>query len=314
MAGFLIRRALSSLVVVFFVTLIGFAITHILPGDPVGSILGETASADARVKLREELRLDDSLATQYETWIRGALRLDFGRTFREGSSVRGELRSRLTPTLELGLLSIFVSFGLGIPLGMVAAVNRNGPLDHLARFVGVIGIATPHFWLGLLLIVVVAVKLRLLPAFGYVPFTDDPVGNLKRMVMPVFAISLGQLAVIVRMVRGTLIEVIEEDYVRTARAKGLKGAVVMRRHVLKNGMIPVLTVAALQVARVAGGTAVVETVFAIPGVGRLTAEAVQFHEYNVVQAVMLLTGLVVVVVNLLVDISYGWLDPRIRVS
>ena len=314
MATYLLRRAVSSIIVVFFVTLIGFSITHVLPGDPASSILGETASAESRVRLREELRLDDPIVVQYGTWISGVLRLDVGQTFKEGDSVGGELRKRLAPTLELGLLSIAFSFSFGILLGLVAAVNRGGPLDHLARLIGVIGVATPHFWLGLLLIVLLAVKLRLLPAFGYVPFSEDPVENLKRMAMPVFAISLGQLAVIVRMVRGTMIEVLEEDYVRTAKAKGLARLTIIKRHVLKNGMIPVLTVAALQVARITGGAAVVETVFAIPGVGRLTAEAVQFHEYNVVQAVMLLSGIVVVMVNLLVDISYGWLDPRIRFS
>lgn len=312
MAAFVLRRLTISAVVLFFVTLIGFAITHVLPGDPAGSILGETASTEARVQLRKELGLDDALPIQYVRWLSGAMRLDFGRTFREGSSVGGELRDRLVPTLELGLLSVLGSFTFGILLGTTAAINRNGPLDHMARFVGVIGIATPHFWLGMILIVLVAVKLRLLPAFGYVPFTEDPVDNLKRMIMPVFAISIGQLAVLTRQVRATMIEILEEDYVRTATAKGLPRLVVLRRHALKNGMIPVLTVAGLQIARVAGGAAVVETVFAIPGVGRLTAEAVQFHEYNVVQAVMLLSGVVIVITNMLVDMAYGWLDPRIR--
>lgn len=314
MAAFVVRRLLLSVVVLFFVTLIGFSITHLLPGDPVTSILGETASPEARVRVRQELNLNDPVPVQYTKWVWGALHLDFGKTFREGRPVGTEIRVRLGPTLELGLLSIFGSFSLGIVLGVVAAVNRNGPLDHIARFVGVIGVATPNFWLGLLLIVLLAVKLRLLPAFGYVPFNQSPGENLKRMLMPVFAISLAQLAVIVRISRGTMIEVLGEDFVRTARAKGLPGLLVMRRHVLKNGMIPVLTVAGLQVARVAGGAAVVETVFAIPGIGRLTAEAVQGHEYNVVQAVMLLSGVVIVVANMLVDMSYGWLDPRIRLS
>ena len=314
MITYLLRRALSALIVIFFVTLIGFTITHVLPGDPAGASLGETASEEARLQLREELKLDDPLAVQYRDWIGAALRLDFGQTFKEGDSVGGELRKRLAPTLELGVLSITFSFTFGIILGLVAAVNRNGPVDHFSRLLGVIGVATPHFWLGLILIVVLAVNLRLLPAFGYVPFRQDPIENLKLMAMPVFAISLGQLAVIMRMVRGTMIEILEEDYVRTAKANGLGRLTVIQRHVLKNGMIPVLTVAALQVARIAGGAAVIETVFAIPGVGRLTAEAVQFHEYNVVQAVILLSGLVVVLVNVLVDLAYGWLDPRIRLS
>ena len=202
MAAFIVRRLLISVVVLFFVTLIGFSITHLLPGDPVTSILGETASPDARVRVREELNLNDPVPVQYTKWVWGALHLNFGKTFREGTPVGTELRTRLGPTLELGLLSIFFSFTLGILLGVVAAVNRNGPIDHFARFIGVIGIATPSFWLGLLLIVLLAVKLRLLPAFGYVPFDQSPVENLKRMLMPVFAISLAQLAVIVRISRG----------------------------------------------------------------------------------------------------------------
>jgi peptide/nickel transport system permease protein len=314
MATFIVRRLLTSVVVLFFVTLIGFTITHVLPGDPAASVLGETASQEAYLALREEMGLNAPLWAQYRDWVTGALRFDFGRTFRESSSVRTELWERLPPTLELGLLSLLVSFTGGIVLGMIAALNRNGPLDHVARLLGVIGVATPNFWFGMLLIVILSVKFDLLPAFGYVPFTEDPVGNLQRMAMPVIAISLSQLAVIVRMTRGTMIEVLEEDYVRTARAKGLARLVILRRHALRNGMIPVLTVAGLQVARIAGGAAVVETVFAIPGVGRLTAEAVQFHEYNVVQAVMLLSGVVIVCTNLLVDIAYGWLDPRIRFS
>jgi peptide/nickel transport system permease protein len=311
---FVVRRVLLSMVVLFFVTLIGFSITHLLPGDPVTSILGETASPDARVRVRQELNLNDSVPVQYVKWIGGALHLDFGKTFREGSPVGREIRIRLAPTLELGLLSLIVSFSLGILLGVTAAVNRNGPLDHAARFIGVVGIAMPSFWLGLLLIVLLAVKLRLLPAFGYVSFNQAPAENLKRMIIPVFAISIGQLAIIVRQVRGSMIEVLGEDYVRTARAKGLSGLIVLRRHAVKNAMIPVLTVAGLQVARVAGGAAVIETVFAIPGVGRLTVEAVQRHEYNVVQAVMLLSGVVIVLANMLVDLAYGWLDPRITVS
>jgi len=311
MLAFVIRRLMISAVVLFFVTLIGFSITHLLPGAPVTAILGETSSPEARVRVRQELNLNDSVPVQYVKWIGGAAHLDFGKTFRQGRPVATEIGTRLGPTLELGLLSIIFSFSLGLLLGVTAAVNRNGPLDHIARFVGVIGIATPNFWLGLVLIVLLAVKLHILPAFGYVPFDQNPIENLKRMAMPVFAISLAQLAVIVRLVRGSVIEVLGEDYVRTARAKGLPGSVVMRRHAIKNAMIPVLTVAGLQVARVAGGAAVVETVFAIPGVGRLTAEAVQTHEYNVVQAVILLSGVVIVVANMLVDMAYGWLDPRI---
>jgi peptide/nickel transport system permease protein len=314
MVSFVVRRLLISIVVLFFVTLIGFSITHLLPGDPVTSILGETASPEARLRVRQELNFGDPVPVQYVKWVGGAVHLDFGKTFREGYPVGGELRARLGPTLELGLLSIAVSFTAGIFLGIIAALNRNGPLDHLARFVGVIGVATPNFWLGLLLIVLLAVKLRWLPAFGYVPFLQNPAENLKRMIMPVFAISLAQLAIIVRITRGTMIEVLNEDFVRTAQAKGLPRLLVMRRHVLKNGMIPVLTVAGLQVARVAGGAAVVETVFAIPGIGRLTVEAVLGHEYNVVQAVMLLSGVVIVFANVMVDLSYGWLDPRISLT
>ncbi len=314
MLAFVIRRLLVSVVVLFFVTIIGFSITHLLPGDPVTSILGETSSSEARVRVRQELNLNDPVVTQYVKWVGGALHLDFGKTFRQGSPVSTELRTRLAPTLELGMTSLVFSFVFGLGLGVMAAVKRNGPMDHLARFIGVIGIATPHFWLGLLLIVLLAVKLHWLPAFGYVPFNENPSENVKRMIMPVLAISLGQLAVLVRMVRGTMIEVLEEDYVRTANAKGLSRLLVLRRHVLRNGMIPVLTVAGLQVARIAGGAAVVETVFAIPGIGRLTAEAVQGHEYNVVQAVMLMSGVVIVLANLLVDIAYGWLDPRVSYS
>lgn len=314
MLEYVIRRLGHSVIVLFIVTLIGFFITHVLPGDPTGVILGDTASPEAVAALREEIGLDDPLWKQYTDWLTKTLQLDLGNTFRSGLDVREELLTRLAPTIQLGTMSFILSFTLAIILGSLAASKRNSWIDMFARGVGVVGIATPNFWLGMVLIILVSVKLGWLPAFGYVPFFEDPVENMKRMIMPIFAISISQLAVTVRMVRGSMIEVLSQDYIRTARAKGLAARLIFYRHALRNAMIPVCTVAGIQIGHILGGSAVVETIFAIPGVGRFTAESVQAHEYNVVQAVMLLAGISIVSANLLVDLAYGWLDPRIRLA
>ncbi|MGE3077263.1 MAG: ABC transporter permease [Dehalococcoidia bacterium] len=312
MLQYIARRAIHSAIVLFIVTLIGFFLTHVLPGDPAGQILGDNASPQAVSALREELNLDAPLYEQYADWLGNAVRLDFGRTFRSGLDVRSQLTSRLAPTLELGLLSLTISFFAALCLGTLAAARRGTWIDAVARGIGVVGIATPNFWLGMVLILLLSVKLKWLPAYGYVPIQDDLVGNLKRIAMPVFALSLAQMAVLVRLVRASMIEVLSQDYIRTARAKGLSMRRVHLVHGLRNAMIPVLTVAGLQIGRVIGGSAVIETIFAIPGVGRFTAESVGSHEYNVVQAVMLLAGVTIVAANLAVDLSYGWIDPRIR--
>ena len=314
MTEYIIRRIFQSAVVLFVVTLIGFFMTHVLPGDPAGQILGDNASQDSLEALRDELNLDDPLLIQYLQWLGNTAVLDLGKTFGSGLEVRGEILSRLGPTIELGLLSFAISFLLAIVLGTLAASHRGSWLDAVARGIGVVGIATPNFWLGMVLIVIFAVKLDWLPAFGYVPFSEDPIENLKRMALPVFALSLSQLAVLVRMVRASMIEVLEQDYIRTARAKGLSVTAVHVRHALRNALIPVITVAGLQIGRILSGSAVIETIFAIPGVGRFTVESVVAHEYNVVQAVMLMVGITIVLSNLAVDLSYGIIDPRIRLG
>jgi peptide/nickel transport system permease protein len=312
MAELVIRRVIESIVVLFIVSLISFFVMHVLPGDPAGSILGETASPQALAEVKHELGLDEPLYQQYFSWLGNVFEGNFGVRYGNGLSVRTQLVHRLGPTVELGVLSLLLALAVALILGTVAAAHRGGPIDAVARLIGVAGIAVPGFWLGMVLIVVCSVKLGWLPAFGYVPITEHPLSNLEHMVMPVVSLSLIQVAVLVRFVRGSMVEVLEEDYVRTARAKGLSSRLVLGRHALRNALIPVMTLVGLQIGRILGGAAVIETLFSIPGVGHLTVDAVLKHDYNVVQAVMLLTGVAMVSSNLMVDIAYGWLDPRIR--
>jgi peptide/nickel transport system permease protein len=310
---FLARRALISALTLLLISIIVFVGVRLIPGDPARVLAGTDADAAGLDEIRQKYGLNDPLPAQYVRWLGLGLTGDLGESIRTRQSVARMVASKLPITLELACLSVLVALSIAIPAGVVAAVRRNTAWDVLASGVSLAGVSVPNFWLGIMLILLVSVRLGWLPASGYVPPVEDLLGNLKRMIMPAFVLGTGLAAVLMRQTRNSMIEVLSADYVRTARAKGLAGSVVVVRHALRNGLIPVVTILGLQMGALMGGAVVTEQIFVIPGFGRLIVEAVFTRDYPVVQGVVLITASSYVLINLLVDVSYSLLNPRIRI-
>jgi peptide/nickel transport system permease protein len=312
--AFIVRRALISALTLLLISIIVFAGVRLIPGDPARVLAGTDADAAGLEEIRQKYGLNDPLLVQYVRWLGLGLVGDLGESIRTRQSVARTVAAKLPVTIELACLSLAVALGIAIPAGVVAAVRRNTAWDVLASGVSLAGVSVPNFWLGIMLILLVSVRLGWLPASGYVPPTEDLVGNLKRMIMPAFVLGTGLAAVLMRQTRNSMIEVLSADYVRTARAKGLAGHVVVMRHALRNGLIPVVTILGLQMGALMGGAVVTEQIFVIPGFGRLIVEAVFTRDYPVVQGVVLITASSYVLINLVVDVSYSLLNPRIRIG
>jgi peptide/nickel transport system permease protein len=310
---FLVRRAFISAVTLLLISLIVFTGVRMIPGDPARVLAGTDADAAGIEEIREKYGLNAPLPLQYLRWLGLAVRGDLGESIRTRTSVAWTVAVKLPITIELTLLSLLVALTLAIPAGVIAAVRRNTLWDVLASGVSLCGVSVPNFWLGIMLILLVSVRLGWLPASGFVPLGEDPVGNLKRMLMPALVLGTGLAAVLMRQTRNAMIEVLSADYVRTARAKGLAQKAVVVRHALRNGLIPVVTILGLQMGALMGGAVVTEQIFVLPGFGRLIVEAVFTRDYPVVQGVVLLTASSYVLINLLVDVSYTVLNPRIRI-
>jgi peptide/nickel transport system permease protein len=276
-------------------------------------LAGTDADAAGLEEIREKYGLNAPLPLQYVRWLGLALRGDLGESIRTRQSVAGTVARKLPITLELAFLSLLVAIAIAIPAGVLAAVRRNTPWDLLASGVSLCGVSVPNFWLGIMLILLVSVRLGWLPASGFVPLVEDPLGNVKRMVMPALVLGTGLAAVLMRQTRNAMIEVLSADYVRTARAKGLAQMAVVVRHALRNGLIPVVTILGLQMGALMSGAVVTEQIFVLPGFGRLIVEAVFTRDYPLVQGVVLITASAYVLINLLVDVSYTVLNPRIRI-
>jgi peptide/nickel transport system permease protein len=302
----ILSRIGSALVVVFGVCTLVFLLIHVAPGDPVEAMLGESARPADRQALRAALGLDRPLAEQYLRYLGGLVRLDLGQSFQFQRPVAELLAERVPPTLELTAAALALALALAVPLGVLAARSRSRALDTGAMGFSLLGISLPNFWLGPLLILVFSLWLGWTPVSG----RDGPAS----LVLPAVTLGTGLAAVLARMVRSSVLEVLEEDYVRTARAKGLSELAVMRRHALRNAWLPVLTLAGLQLGGLLGGAVITETVFAWPGAGSLLVEAIQNRDYPVVQASVLLVSLTYVLVNTLTDLVYAWVDPRIRLA
>ena len=313
MLEFLVRRAFISAVTLVLISLIVFAGVRMIPGDPARVLAGTDADAAGLEEIREKYGLNAPLPVQYLRWIGLAVRGDLGESIRTRQSVAGTVAIKLPITLELACLSLLVAITIAIPAGVIAAVRRNTPWDVLASGVSLCGVSVPNFWLGIMLILLVSVRLGWLPASGFVPLAEDPLGNLKRMLMPALVLGTGLAAVLMRQTRNAMIEVLSADYVRTARAKGLAQAAVVVRHALRNGLIPVVTILGLQMGALMSGAVVTEQIFVLPGFGRLIVEAVFTRDYPLVQGVVLITASSYVLINLLVDVSYTVLNPRIRI-
>jgi len=314
MTAFIIQRLLQSIIVLFLASIVVFSFAHAAPGDPVLNILGPTPNQEAADSLREQLGLNKPLPQQYLTWIGKVVRGDLGESLMTREPVRKILTQRAAATAQMAAGAWIISMAVGLSAGIIAALNRNRWPDYLSSVVAVSGVAMPSFWFAIMLIVLLAEKGNLLPTSGYVSFTHDPVQSIKLSIMPWIVGGLAGSAVLMRQMRSALLEVLNQDYIRTAHSKGLTQRVVILRHAMKNALVPVVTVAGMTLGYLLGGEVIIEMVFGIPGVGRAMVEAVFRKDFPVVQGAALMIGAVVVVTNFLVDIAYGWLDPRIRLS
>lgn len=309
---YVLRRVVAALPIGLIVAIMAFGLVRLAPGDPAVVFLGPGATDQEIWEIRRQLGLNQPLPVQFALWLGGVLRGDLGKSFFLGRDVTTAILERLPATIQLTVLALLFAICIGIPTGVLAAVKQNTIVDRVVMLLTLVGVSIPVFWLGLLLIWFFAVQLRWLPSGGYVPITDDLWGGLRYTTLP--AISLGALhaALISRITRASLLEVLRQDFVRTARAKGLRERVVVYRHALRNAMIPTITVIGVSLGALLGGVVIVETVFTYPGIGRLVIQAVQQRDYNLVQGVLLFVAFMYVLVNLLVDVTYSFFDPRIR--
>ncbi|MFD6693453.1 ABC transporter permease [Micromonospora aurantiaca (nom. illeg.)] len=314
MARFVLRRVLQSAVVLVGVTLVVFLLLQLVPGDPVRVALGTRFDPQTYEALRERAGLDQPLPVQYASYLGHALTGDLGVSFRTGQPVSQIVLERLPATLSLAVTAVVFALLVAFPLGIVAAVRSGSAVDHAARVFSQFGVSVPDFWMGIMGILLFAGVLGWLPPSGYVALTDDPGRWATHVALPAVTVGLVTASILTRFIRSSVLEVLSADYVRTAEAKGLRNRVVIMRHVLRNALIPVVTVVAVQLASLLGGVIVIEVLFAWPGIGRLTFDAVQARDYPVLQGAVLLVAALFLLVNLLVDILYARLDPRITVK
>jgi len=311
---FLVQRVAISIATLFVISLIVFTGVRLIPGDPARVMGGTDADAAGLAEIRQKYGLEDPIPIQYLRWLGLALRGDLGESIRTRESVVWTVARKLPITLELACLSLHVALAIAIPAGVFSAVRRNTVWDLLANAISLCGLSVPSFWLGIMLILLLSVRLHWLPASGFVPLWESPLGNLQRMMMPAFVLGAGLAAVLMRQTRNSMIDILSADYIRTAWSKGLAARAVIFRHAFRNGLIPVVTILGLQTGALMGGAVVTEQIFVVPGFGRLIVEAVFTRDYPLVQGVVLITASTYVLVNLLVDLSYSILNPRIRIG
>ncbi len=314
MITFLLRRLLYSVVVLFGVLIVVFALVHLVPGDPVRIALGTRYTPEAYQALRSASGLDRPLITQFFSYAGSALTGDLGVSFRNGEPVTATLLERLPATVSLAVVGIVIALIIALPAGIYSALHRGRAGDGIVRVASQFGVSIPDFWMGILLIGLFASTLGWLPTSGYRPLLSDPGGWLRHIVLPGLTVGLVAGAIMTRYVRSAVLEVAEAGYVRTARSKGLAPAVVTSRHIVRNALVPVLTITGIQLATILGGVIVVEVVFAWPGLGRLTYNAVAARDYPVIQGAVLLIAALFLLINLIVDVLYAVVDPRIRLS
>jgi len=306
------RRALIAIPTLFLVSLFVFALQRALPGDPFLVIAGEERDPEVIARLRQIYRMDDPIVVQFFAWLGQVLQGDFGRSLRTGEPVLGLILQKLPVTLQLAIASIIVAVGIGIPAGILAARRKDTVVDYSASALALSGLSIPNFWLGIMLILVVSVELKWLPASGYEPFFSDPWGAIERLIMPAFVLGSGLAAFLMRHTRSAMLEVLRSDYVRTARAKGLDEDAVVNRHALRNALVPIITLTTLLFGELLAGAVLTEQVFTIPGFGKLIVDAVFNRDYGVVQGVVLCTAIGFILMNLLADVLYILVNPRLR--
>jgi peptide/nickel transport system permease protein len=314
MARFLGARLLSSAIVLLGVLIVVFALVHLVPGDPVRLALGTRYTPEAYEALRAASGLDRSLPEQFFSYLAHAVTGDLGVSFRNGQPVTTTLLQRLPATISLALVGLVVALIISIPAGIYSALREGRVSDVIVRLSSQFGVSIPDFWLGMLLISLFSVTLGLLPASGYVAFADDPAGWLRQVTLPGVTVGLVAGAIMTRYIRAAVIDVASSGYIRTAVSKGLPRRVVVSRHIVRGALVPVLTIAGIQLATILGGVIVVEVVFAWPGLGRLVYDSVAARDYPLIQGAVLLVAVMFIVVNLIVDVLYAVVDPRIRAA
>ncbi len=314
MGKYLIRRLLLLIPVLLGVSILVFALIHAIPGDISNFVIGTDTriTPEQRELVRKSYGLDQPLPMQYGKWLGHVLQGDLGTSFRTRREISDELALRLPVTTQLALMAATMAIVLAIPVGVLAAVKRNSRIDYAATIGTLIGISMPNFLLATILVLLFSFKLKWLPPIGYVPFREDPIANLKVMLMPSISLALPLTAVLMRYTRSAVLEALSHDHVRVARAKGLANRTVMTRHVLRNASIPIITVVGIQFATLLGGTVIIESIFGLPGIGRYIYESISTRDYPVVQGVTLVMATIFVLISLIVDISYAFMDPRLR--
>jgi ABC-type dipeptide/oligopeptide/nickel transport system permease component len=311
MGQYILRRLLLMLPVAFLVTVIVFVLVRLSPGDPLVIYAGEERDPAVIAVMRHEYGLDRSLPEQYLSWLTHAMQGDLGRSLRTRQPVLEAISERLPATLELGLAALLLSISVALVVGTLSAVKRNSPLDLLATGFTLAGVSLPNFFLGLILILIFSLAIRLFPPGGYTALKDDALENARHLILPAITLATASMAVNMRQVRSSLIDAFSQDYIRTARAKGLPELTVIVRHALKNALIPVVTIIGLQVAAIIEGAIITEQIYFWPGIGKLAVDSIGGRDYPVVQAIVLMSALAFMFSTLVVDVLYAWLDPRI---
>jgi peptide/nickel transport system permease protein len=316
MTTYIIRRLLQGVLVLIIVSIFIFLVMRLLPGDPLMLYIAQSQiqniSLEDLARLKHQFGLDQNMFMQYVNWIGGVFHGNLGQSIMLGQSVSTLMAERMPITLHLGILSIIFSSIVGTTFGVVCALRRGKWIDSLLTILANLGITAPSFWIAIMLMYFLSLKLNLLPVYGYTSPFDDFWLSLKQVILPVFCLSVFSIASLTRQARSSTLEVVRQDYIRTAWAKGLKERTIVLRHVIKNSLIPVVTMLGMQVGFIFGGSVLIETVFNIPGVGRMMKDGVFTQDYQIVQSGVLIISAVVIFANLMVDISYGWFDPRIR--
>jgi len=313
MGAYIVQRLGQGIIVLLIVSIIVFLTTRLFPGDPTATFLGEEATPELVAAVKARLGLDKPLPMQYLIWISHVLRGDLGESYYTALPVANLVAQKIVPTVQLALYGLIISILIGIPAGVISAVNQYSILDHVVTALALIGVSLPVFWLGIMLILLFSIILRWLPTSGYAELSNIQM-HLKYAIMPAFSLGVVLAAPVMRLVRSSMLEVLSLDYIQTARSKGLSERVVIFRHALRNCLIPVITIVGLQFGSLMGGTVVIESVFSWPGIGWLTLQAVYQRDYPVLQATVLLIASAFVVVNLLVDLAYTFIDPRVRLQ
>ena len=315
MRQYAVKRIGLFIPTVLLVTVIVFVVMRLIPGDPALAILSADDAAYTEQELHElrvKLGTDRSIVIQYLDWMGGLLRGDFGTSFWWNGPVMDRLAERIPVTIELAILGILLAVICAVPLGVISAIRPDSPLDYLSRVFTLVGISIPTFFSGILLTLLLIRAFGWLPPLGYENFWEDPWANVKQMMLPALALGFYDMAFIARVTRSSMMEILREDYMRTARSKGLRERIVLSRHGLKNAVLPILTISGWQFGRLFGGTVIIERIFLIPGIGQLLIDAVFQRDFPTIQAIIVIVAVSIVIINLLVDLLYGWLDPRIR--